>query len=307
MKIMKYSVVIVTYNRLNLLKECLQCVDQQTLKVTEIVLINNCSTDGTAEFLEDYAKNHNYVNFITTEKNLGGSGGFELGIRSVSDNCDYVLLIDDDAMLDKDFFAEIEKNMENGVEAYSGTIRTDGKIDTSHRRRLKNPILMIKEDVSEIEYEQPFFYYQLASFCGLLVSKKIIDKIGFPKGEYFIWYDDTEYSMRISQLTKIKNINSARINHKTFISTDQSLSWKSYYGYRNQIDFGRRFSKFPALFCLFRYTYHRYRVIYYKNKYKKTNDTYYLECSKLNQVVIEDSKKGVLGISRVYYPGKKLK
>lgn len=88
---MKYSVVIVTYNRLNLLKECLQCVNQQTLKVTEIVLINNCSTDGTTEFLEDYVQNHNYVNLITTEKNLGGSGGFELGVRSVSDNCDYVL------------------------------------------------------------------------------------------------------------------------------------------------------------------------------------------------------------------------
>lgn len=304
---MKYSIVIVTYNRIDLLKECLYCVDQQALKATEVVLVNNCSTDGTAEFLDDYVRNHKYVKIITTEKNVGGSGGFELGVRSVSDNCDYVLLIDDDAMLDKDFLAEIERNMENGVEAYSGTIRTDGKIDTSHRRRLRNPVLMIKEDVPEKEYEHPSFYYHLASFCGLLVSKNIINKIGFPKGEYFIWYDDTEYSMRICQLTKIKNINSAHINHKTVISKDQSLNWKSYYGYRNQIDFGRRFSKFPAFFCLFRYTYHIYRVAYYNIKYKMTNDAYYLECSKLNQVVIEDSRKGVLGISKAYYPGKKLR
>lgn len=304
---MKYSIVIVTYNRLNLLKECLQCVNNQTLKATEVVLINNCSTDGTTEFLEKYVQEHSYINLITTEKNLGGSGGFELGVKNVSNNCDYALLIDDDAMLDKNFLFEIENNMEIGVEAYSGTIRTDGKIDTSHRRRLKNPIFMIKEDVSEAEYDKPYFYYQLASFCGLLVSKRIINKIGFPKGEYFIWYDDTEYSMRISQLTKIKNVNSAHINHRTTISTDQSLNWKSYYGYRNQIDFGRRFSKCPVLFCFFRYTYHKYRVVYYENKYKKTNDTYYLECSKLNKVVLEDSKKGVLGISKIYYPGKKLK
>lgn len=304
---MKYSVVIVTYNRLSLLKECLKCVDQQTVKVTEVVLINNCSTDGTKEFLDEYVQNHAYVNVINTEKNLGGSGGFELGVRNISEKCDYALLIDDDAMLDYEFFDCIEKNMEDGVEAYSGTIFTDGIIDTTHRRRLKNSILMTKKDVPELEYDKPGFYYQLASFCGLLVSKKIIDKIGYPKGEYFIWYDDTEYSLRICKYTRIKNVNTAIINHKTVISTDESLNWKSYYGYRNQIDMGRRFSKIPLLYCFFRYTYHRYRVIYYMNKYKKTHDDYYLECSLLNKVVIEDSKKGILGVSNRYLPGKKLK
>lgn len=98
---MNYVVVIVTYNRLPLLKECLKQIDAQSLKFNEMVVVNNCSTDGTAEFLHEYAKHRNDITIITTKQNLGGSGGFELGIRSVPDKADYVLLIDDDAILHK--------------------------------------------------------------------------------------------------------------------------------------------------------------------------------------------------------------
>lgn len=43
------------------------------------------------------------------------------------------------------------------------------------------------------------FDYDLASFCGLLFSRELIKEIGVPKAEYFIWYDDSEYSLRLRE------------------------------------------------------------------------------------------------------------
>lgn len=305
---MNYTVVIVTYNRLELLQECLECVDKQTLKFQSVVLVNNCSTDGTTDFLRDYCKGRSDIVLINTESNLGGSGGFQLGVKNVPQDSDYVLLIDDDAMLDSHFLEEIDKHREESILAYSGTIRTDGKIDTSHRRRLKNNILMTKSDVPVEEYEKDSFLFDLATFCGLMVSKEVIDKIGLPKGEYFIWYDDTEYCLRIIKYSKIKNVNAAHINHKTKIFNETDLNWKSYYGYRNQIDVGKRYSKAPVIYKIYRYAYHRYRVLYFSQLSRKHPDNqYYKACVKLHEAVIRDSKASKLGLSKGFYPGKKMR
>ena len=304
---MNYTVVIVTYNRLELLRECLECVDNQTLKFHSVVLVNNCSTDGTSEYLKEYCKNKKNIALINTDCNLGGSGGFELGVKNVPKDTDYVLLIDDDAMLDKKFLEEIDKHKEEEILAYSGTIRTENVIDTSHRRRLKNSILMTKSDVPVSEYEEESFLYDLSTFCGLVVNKKLIDKIGYPRGDYFIWYDDTEYSLRVLKHTNIKNVNSACINHKTKVSTDAKLNWKSYYGYRNQIDVGKRYSKVPLIYITYRYLFHRLKILqFYCLSMKHSNHKYYSECVKLHKTVLKDSKAGVTGLSEVYCPGYRL-
>lgn len=49
---MKINCVVVTYNRLSLLKECLSALENQTYPIQRIVIVDNCSTDGTSEFLD---------------------------------------------------------------------------------------------------------------------------------------------------------------------------------------------------------------------------------------------------------------
>ena len=77
---MKINCVVVTYNRLDLLKECLQAVEQQTFPCHRIIVVDNCSTDGTCEFLQQYCTRPQY-HIIRTEKNIGGAGGFSIGIK----------------------------------------------------------------------------------------------------------------------------------------------------------------------------------------------------------------------------------
>src|SRR5580692_151783 len=71
--------VLVTYNRLALLKEAVAAVRQQSRKADFMVIVDNGSTDGTSEWLAASAGSD--VRIIT-QPNLGGSGGFHTGMQA---------------------------------------------------------------------------------------------------------------------------------------------------------------------------------------------------------------------------------
>ena len=273
--------------------------------LNQTIIINNNSSDGTDIFL---LKTEN-IKYYNLEKNIGGAGGFSYGISKVNKLSDYILLIDDDAMLDDSFLLNIEKNICDDIKAYSGIVKANNIIDTSHRRVLTNEIFMFKKDVDKTKYLYDYFDYDLSTFCGLMISNELVKEIGLPKKEYFIWYDDTEYSLRIKKYSKIRNINSSVLNHKTSITgCEKKMSWKNFYGYRNQIDIGRNYSKNKLIYLLYRYTFHVYRAIkyYIMFVFSLCKNDYYYNCSKMNVDVIKAAREQEFGINDIYYPGKQL-
>ncbi len=306
---MNISCVTVTYNRKKLLEECINNVLFQTYPVKEIIVVNNNSSDGTKEYLQKLSLDNNMIHAIHLKKNIGGAGGFYIGIKNVSKDIDYVLLIDDDAVIQRDFLEKIVEGMEEGVFAYSGTVKTNGCINFSHRTRLSSKTFLKREIVPKEDYQKEGFYYDISTFCGLMISSFLINKIGLPMRDYFIWQDDSEYSLRIIKYSKIKNVNQAVLNHKTEMNNHKArFDWRDYYGYRNFIDEGRKHSKHPVVFLLFRYCHHFSRMIYYaiKSKVFPKDRSYSYNCFLLNQQVIKDSWNRKLGVSNVFYPGKKM-
>lgn len=237
----KYAVVVVTYNRLSLLKECVRCILKQSLEVNQIIIINNASTDGT----EDYLKSLDPEKFLVINEkiNLGGAGGFYEGISaSLKTDNDWILIIDDDAMISQNYIETIKvySDLHKDIKAFSGTVKTEGKIITDHRRRMITSKGLGEIAVPQSDYYKETFEYDLSTFCGLLVSKDIVESIGLPRLDFFIQYDDTEYCMRIRKLTKIINVNAAALNHKTTMLIENTnhktkWNWKIYYGTRNKI------------------------------------------------------------------------
>ena len=204
---MKFGVIIVTYNRLALLKECVSCVLSQTEPFSNICIVDNHSSDGTAGWLKNLPASFQaetnsctgpFFDICRLKENLGGAGGFAYGMKRLSaTDCDWILIIDDDAMIAPDYIAELKKAiLSHEYLAYSGTVTTKGAIDTSHRRFLKCPTFMFYEPVPEASYGTPSFEYDISTFCGLLVKASLVREIGLPKTEYFIWFDDTEYCGR---------------------------------------------------------------------------------------------------------------
>lgn len=238
-KMISYAVVIVTYNRLALLKECIECVNKQTLPVKKVIVVNNASTDGTKDYLEKIAVDKSYK-IINCEENHGGAGGFSTGIEvAVKEQVDWIVVIDDDAMLAADY---VERLVEGQIthpqyQAIAGTVVTEGKIDLNHRKRMINPGLLFKNCAIE-DYDKEYFTCDNASFCGLMIKRDLIEQIGLPHIEYFIWHDDTEYSIRIRKHTGILVATKAKLNHKTTLiagTGPRRYTWKDYYGIRNRI------------------------------------------------------------------------
>ena len=127
------------------------------------------------------------------------------------------------------------------ISALCGTVYEHGKIAINHRgymvRHKYFHVFDYWSEYKKTDYENELLKCDIASFCGLMISKKIIDKIGYPRKEYFIRYDDTEYSLRLCREGKIINVNSSTINHKIKVNNSKkSFDWKFYYDVRNSID-----------------------------------------------------------------------
>lgn len=301
---MKLGVVIVTYNRINLLKECIDACINQSEKFEKIFVVNNASTDGTTEYLEKI--NTENIEIITLPENIGGAGGFHKGMEQAQQyDLDYLLLIDDDAILDCNYNKEIVKYMKqnDNIYAFSGTVKTNNQIQFGHRRYLSKSFNEI--DSKNQDYETEYFDYDLSTFCGLYISMEIIRKVGLPCKEFFIWYDDTEYSLRIKQFTKIRNINSAWLNHKTTINETKGITWKTYYGLRNQII---TVKKYFSKRILIKYICQIYKMII-GGKIMRIlkNDIYYTKLVELHRDALEDGLNNKVGKNLKYIPGIEIK
>ncbi len=258
-----YSVVIVTYNRLDLLKECLEHCFAQTIPFDEVVVVDNHSSDGTGDYLDSLSPSQHNLKVFHMDDNLGGAGGFYTGLDLVSKECDYILLIDDDAIINYDYIEKIEPYITDDILAYSGTVDVPGSPAPRQRHMLSDPTFLFIRPVSREMYDGEYFDYDLSSFCGLLISSELVTRYGLPEKDYYIWHDDIEYSMRLGHSTVFRNINAAHLTHR--ISTNTSAhryGWKSYYGGRNSWDVALKYSKHPLFYHICRILYHSAGTVY---------------------------------------------
>ena len=252
--------VVVTYNRKLLLSECVQSLMKQTHQYKKIIIIDNHSSDGTEElFTNEIYSNNDKIKYVRLESNFGGARGFYEGIKlALCEDVEWVTLLDDDAIMDYRFLEEVNIGIAHNpeVKAFSGTVITDGIVDINHRRRVINEVTLKQVVVDPKEYENDYFIYDIFSFVGCIINMDIIRKIGLPEKDFFIWYDDTEYSFRVRKYSKIVNVNKALIFHKTKLVTNTKKykpAWKDYYGTRNLMFVIKKHSSIKVLGTIFVY------------------------------------------------------
>ncbi len=271
--------VVVTYNRKDLLIKCIQSLISQTTKPEAIYIIDNCSTDNTPELLQQ----HNYltmlpenisqtyqstttienilIKYIRLTENLGGAGGFYHGVKEAyTDGYDWIWIMDDDAFPTPTCLEELVPyyNLEDTVALASLKVDLDDNILYHHRGYFNfNHGLPIQEHITYEDTQTQTTDIDMASFVGLLVHRRAISQIGYPKKEFFIHTDDLEYCIRLRSVGKIKLINSSIIKHAegsvqgTFKKTVLGITvdrrpyeklWINYYMQRNLIWIGRKYS-----------------------------------------------------------------
>ncbi|AGR65329.1 hypothetical protein N134_07620 [Limosilactobacillus reuteri TD1] len=285
---MNYQSVIVTYNRKDKLIEALNSLLNQKVPPIRIILIDNHSTDGTEKKLKETGLlKHPKIVYIQMPQNYGGSGGFYHGIEEAMKytDFDFLSLSDDDAIYKSNFFKLISdcQKTHPEIKAFCGTVEyEDGTIQIDHRRRVVESRWYRQEDIPASEYNQNF-EVDLLSFVGCVISRDILERIGLPEKDYFIYYDDTEYSLRIRKYSKIINVSDAIIIHKTpkkDPAKQNVINWKNYYEMRNSMLMKEKHSDWKWLKLYFYQYYLKLciRILFnkvYKGQRRQALYTYY--------------------------------
>lgn len=241
--------VVVTYNRLQMLKDCIKALQKQIYKNFKILIVDNASTDGTREYVKKF-KDKN-IGYFNTGKNLGGAGGFNAGMREAYfQGAKWVWIMDDDVIPDKMALQELvnaSREIKNeNVSFYASCVYSlDGQA-------MNTPGIDPK---SKNGY--PFWFRHLdkglvnlnaATFVSLLINTNAITKCGLPYSKFFIWGDDSEYTKRIykgygpAYLVGKSKVIHARANSKnlTIFNEDNENRIKMYfYMIRNTLVYTR--------------------------------------------------------------------
>lgn len=302
---MDIGVVLVTFNRRDYLKKALLKYENQIKKPQYILVVNNNSSDGTKEMLEEWKKKNNNIDkyVVNIEKNIGGSGGFYTGLeKAMNLDANWIWVADDDAYPIDTAFLEAEKflmnNKRNNISAICGTVINNGNIDISHRRRLKTGLFKINEEnINENEYNKEYFELDLFSYVGSIINKEALKKIGLTEKEYFIYYDDTEHSYRLSKVGKILCIPSIKVIHDVKLQDREKIDWKRYYGIRNNLLFYKK--HFPNRYFMYEYCKNIGRIL--KSISYSDSKVYRRLILKANR----DAKQNIKGLDELYKPGWK--
>lgn len=232
--------VVVTYNRKKLLKECLHSLLNQSLPLDHIVVVDNHSTDGTKDYIQQEITGEKVV-YKYLENNIGGAGGFNVGIReAVKNKAEFIWVMDDDT-IPKDNALEILMDSAKSLDYNFGFLASK-VIWTNDSPCLMNIPEVHKDWIYQSDYlKKGMIRLESASFVSLLIRNDVVMECGLPIKEFFIWGDDLEYTRRISE--KYMNyyceesivVHKMQQNERTDIFSDSCTRIKRYeYMYRNR-------------------------------------------------------------------------
>lgn len=232
------AAILINYNGLEDTIESIISLQKQSYKI-DIIVVDNYSRLNEGEAIQRKFSN---VQVICTSENVGFSGGNNLAIDyAIKKNYDYILLINNDTIADKNLVKELMKQIdencvcvpmmyyatEPNVIWYAG-----GKINKHMGTAYHVGMNEIDNGKFDVIRECDF-----ATGCGMLLPTKVIRKVGMLKEDFFMYCEDLDYSIRLSEKdVKIKFIPNAKLWHKVSKSTggDES-AFSIYYMTRNRL------------------------------------------------------------------------
>lgn len=266
--------IVVTYNRKELLKENIEALRKQNYKNFDILVVDNNSTDGTKEYIDEYIKNGDIL-YVNTKKNLGGSGGFQFGLKeAIKKNYKYVWLMDDDTIPTENSLSSLieKKNLLNDEFSFLCSIV---KFNENEICTMNIPVM----DSKWIDYyyfiEKGLLKVKSCSFVSCFINIKVAKQIGLPIKEFFIYGDDAEYTERLSSVLPGFIDTNSIVNHKmkfnigpSIVDADKDRINRAFYTYRNTLYIAKKKGIKDVFKYLIMWIYVALLVIFKSKKHK---------------------------------------
>lgn len=243
------AAVIVTYNRKDLLAENIEMLLRQTRYIDKIFIIDNCSTDGTYQYLQEkgWIDAERFV-YIKTESNIGGAGGFFTGTKAAYEaGADWIIQMDDDGKAaDEDTFDNLMLVAEDMYhkdiadrKIYVNALVQQGEFLSFKMGNKYTVAEAIDAAVNGI------IENEANPFNGTVISRELIAAVGYPNKDFFIKGDEVDYKQRsLDSGAYVCTVVNARYTHPRPVTNERTVlgkrvpffveaPWKEYYAARN--------------------------------------------------------------------------
>lgn len=242
---MKVAAIVVTFNRCDLLAQTLAGLEAQERPVDHIIVIDNASTDQTGSYLSEreFAVPHTIETLPT---NTGGAGGFSAGVDlAFRLGFDAFWVMDDDTVPRPDALAPLLRDLDDATERLGFLPSFACSLVLFHQ---DGQICEMNVPVTKWDWPRAialgadYLLVEQASFVSCLITREGVHAVGLPAGNFFIWYDDAEYTRRLSKYRPGIFVRDSLVDHLipqnrgvNWGDVDSKNIWKFKYGARNQM------------------------------------------------------------------------
>jgi len=255
---MKIIAIIVTYNRPEKLEKSIRSIYAGRLVPHEVVVINNNSTDSTGEVLKRLQMEFQTLTALETRKNLGGAGGFFVGLKVAYDRgASHLWIMDDDTYCQTESLNQLVStylevmNSEKVGFLCSRVNWTNGEICEMNQPEAS------WDWMRRFHETLPIIKVNSCSFVSCFFSREMLEEVGLPIKEFFIWFDDHEFTYRISKRYPCYAVMNSIVLHDIpqnqgayYAAVDDDNLWKFAHGASNESWF-RFWRKSPIHWLLF--------------------------------------------------------
>jgi GT2 family glycosyltransferase len=255
------SVIIPNWNGKRFLEDCMDSLKGQTFQNFETILVDNGSIDDSVEFAEK--RYGDFIRIIRNDKNLGFTGGNNVGIQASKG--EYIVLLNNDTWVDPRWLEELAK-----ATRFDPPIGMWGSKVCSYyqRDRIEGVGELIYWDGlcrARGQYEQDHGQYNAMEEilfppgCGAMYRKSLLDRIGLFDEDFFTYADDSEIGIRARLAGwRCLYVPAAIVYHKNSGTAGQYSPLKAFYVERNRLWITIKYFPFPLLFLSIFFTFYRF-------------------------------------------------
>ena len=242
----KVGIVVCNYNKEDKVVICIQSILESIYTDYHIYVVDNASTDRSVERIREKYGKEQRLTLLCNEENLGGSGGFNTGLRAaLAGGHEYLMCVDNDAYLDEECVGQLLKFLERTTEAGIAAAKIYHAQNPDYIQQYGSFINWKDYCVNSTYYNYPedgtlpeVVYSDAVPACALMIRRAVIDQIGTMPEENFLYWDDTEWCYLCTQAGyKIASVGAAKACHEMGAKKEESNTFPTYYAWRNWIWF----------------------------------------------------------------------
>ncbi len=241
---MKLTIITINYNSSENTIKLLESLKKQTDKNFDVIVVDNNSKD--IDRLMEHRTTEDNVIYLKNDKNLGFSGGNNVGIkRALASGSDWVLLLNNDTLPEIHLIAHLKANLDpsagsgqGGKEGIVGLV-----LDEGERTALAGKIEWLKPTLTHIttfnvvmtKYVDKLYVIGAA----MAIKKEVFDRIGLLDENYFLYFEDADFCQRALKAgIPISFLPEIKISHSVSTSTKKlGSTMLLHYHYRNALYF----------------------------------------------------------------------